>query len=90
MKADVSDFVLGCLVDDRVKTEHHKPRGLLQSLQIPVLKWEHITIDFFPRLPKTTKHHSRILVVVDKLTKTTHFLAIKITFTSKQLADLYI
>nr|GEU83605.1 putative reverse transcriptase domain-containing protein [Tanacetum cinerariifolium] len=39
----------------RVKAEHHKPSGLLQQLEIPVWKWEKITMDFvsgFPRTPK--------------------------------------
>jgi len=65
------------------KTEHQKPRGLLQPLPIPIWKWEHITM-------RTTTQHDAIWLVVHRLTKTAHFLALKTTFTSEQLADLYI
>jgi len=47
-------------------------------------------MDFITWLPKTTKKHDGIWVIVDRLTKVVHFLAIKITFGSKRLADLYI
>jgi len=47
-------------------------------------------MNFVTGLPKTTKQHDSVWVVVDRLTKATHFLAMKITLTSEQLADLYI
>ena len=53
-------------------------------------KWEHIAIDFIIGLPRTAKQNDIVSVVIDKLTKTTHFLAIKTTYTSKQPADLYV
>ena len=55
MKKDVSDFVARCLVCQQVKTEHQKPAGMLQSLDIPEWKWDKITMDLVPGLPKTTK-----------------------------------
>ena len=72
------------------KIEHQKPRGLLQPLPIPMWKWEHITMDFIVGLPWTQKCHDAIWVVVDRLTKSAHFLAIKTTFNAEQLAELYI
>jgi len=47
-------------------------------------------MDFIVGLPRTSKHHDAIWVIADRLTKAAHFLAIKVTFTTKQLADLYI
>jgi len=73
-----------------MKTKHQKPGGLLQPLPIPVWKWEHITMDFMIGMPKTIKQDDSIWVIVDRLTKAAHFLAIKATFTSEQLANLYI
>jgi len=81
MKRDVVDFLARCLTYQKVKTEHQKPGGLLQSLPAPVWKWEHITKDFIIGLPRTTKHHDGIWVVVDRLTKAAHFLTIKTTLT---------
>ncbi|KAI3744799.1 hypothetical protein L1987_57892 [Smallanthus sonchifolius] len=37
-----------------LKAEHQKPYGILQPLDIPEWKWEHITMDFITKLPKTS------------------------------------
>ena len=47
-------------------------------------------MDFTVRLPWMSKYHDTIWVVVDHLTKATHFLALKVTFIAEQLVDLYI
>jgi len=47
-------------------------------------------MDCIVGLPRTSKHHDAIWVIVDQLTKLAHFLAIKVIFTAEQLADLYI
>jgi len=90
IKRDIADLVARCLTSQMVKTEHQKPGGLLQPLPIPVWKWEHITMDFVVGMQKATKQHDSVWVIVDRLTKAAHFLALKTTFTSEQLADLYI
>ncbi|GKE14518.1 putative reverse transcriptase domain-containing protein [Tanacetum coccineum] len=46
MKADIAAYVSKCLTCAKVKSEHHKPFGLLQQPKIPVWKWERITMDF--------------------------------------------
>nr|GEW95673.1 zf-CCHC domain-containing protein/DUF4219 domain-containing protein/UBN2 domain-containing protein [Tanacetum cinerariifolium] len=50
-------------------TEYQKPSGLLQQLEIPVWKWEEIMLDFVISLPRTTRRHDSIWVVVNRLTK---------------------
>ena len=47
-------------------------------------------MDFVVGLPKTTKCHDAIWVVVNQLTKSAHFIPIKTTFSLEQLADLYV
>jgi len=56
---------------------------LLQPLPIPVWKWDHITMDFIVGLPRTQRKHDAIWVVVDQLTKSAHFLAIKAVFNAQ-------
>jgi hypothetical protein len=73
----------------RVKAEHRHPSGLLQPLPIPEKKWEVITIGFITKLPRTTRQHDSIMVVVDKLTKSTHFVPIKTTHTTINIAEIY-
>ena len=90
MKGEIADFVAKCLVCQQVKSEHQKPAGLLQSLPIPEWKWEHIAMDLVVGLPKTLKGQNAIWVIVDRLTKSAHFLAIKVTDSLEKLAKLYI
>ncbi|KAI3678392.1 hypothetical protein L6452_37682 [Arctium lappa] len=61
-----------------------------ESLEIPEWKWEHITMDFVTKLPKTLRGHDTIWVIVDRLTKSAHFLAMRETLPMDKLAKLYI
>ena len=74
MKKDIAQYVAQCLVCQQVKAEHQRPAGPLQSLVIPQWKWEHITMDFVTGLPKTPKSNNVVWVIVDRLTKSAHFL----------------
>ncbi|GKC92075.1 putative reverse transcriptase domain-containing protein [Tanacetum coccineum] len=53
MKADIATYVSKCLTCVKVKAEHQKLSGLLQQPEIPVWKWERITMDFVSGLPRT-------------------------------------
>ena len=90
MKRDVANFVSRCLTCQQVKTEHQAPSGMLQPLTIPVWKWEKITMDFVMGLPKTLKGYNAVWVIVDRLTKSAHFLPIRWGITLGQLAERYI
>ncbi|GJW88129.1 putative reverse transcriptase domain-containing protein [Tanacetum coccineum] len=73
----------------QVKAEHQRPSGLLQQPEIPEWKWESITMDFITKLPGTRNGHDAIWVVVDRLTKSTHFLPIRKDYSTEKLARLY-
>ncbi|KAJ9562131.1 hypothetical protein OSB04_007291 [Centaurea solstitialis] len=73
-----------------IKAEHQKPYGSLQPLDIPEWKWEHITMDFVTKLPRTLRGHDTIWVIVDRLTKSAHFLEMRETLPMDKLAKLYI
>nr|GFC80835.1 retrotransposon protein, putative, Ty3-gypsy subclass [Tanacetum cinerariifolium] len=77
MKRDVATFVARCLICQQVKIEHQQASGLLQQLDIPIWKWDEISIDFVTGLPQTQRRHDAIWVVVDRLTKSAHFLPIR-------------
>ncbi|GJY87673.1 putative reverse transcriptase domain-containing protein [Tanacetum coccineum] len=77
MKADIATYVSKCLTCVKVKAEHQKPLGLLQQPDIPVWKWERITMDFVSRLPRTPSGYDTIWVIIDRLTKSAHFLPMK-------------
>ncbi|XP_059671067.1 uncharacterized protein LOC132316607 [Cornus florida] len=90
MKRDVAEFVSRCLTCQRVKAEHQRPAGLLQPLPVPEWKWEHVTMDFVVGLPRSIHNHDTVWVIVDRLTKSAHFLPIRATDTVKELCKIYI
>ena len=90
MKRDVSEFVTKCMVCQKVKAEHQVPSGLLQPIRILEWKWDRITMDFVVKLPLTRRKHNSIWVVVDRLTKSAHFLPIRTNYSLDKLAGLYI
>nr|GFB65509.1 hypothetical protein [Tanacetum cinerariifolium] len=73
MKQDVARFVAKCLTCQQVKIKHQRASGLLQPLDIPTWKWDQIFMDFV----RTFKKNDAIWVVVDRLTKSAHFLPIQ-------------
>ncbi|KAA0054783.1 pol protein [Cucumis melo var. makuwa] len=73
----------------RVKAPRQKPAGLLQPLSIPEWKWENVSMDFITGLPRTLRGFSVIWVVVDRLTKSAHFVPGKSTYTASKWAQLY-
>jgi len=76
MKSDVADYLAKCIKCQQVKVEHQHPSGLLNPLPIPEWKWEAISLDFITRLPRRKSQHDSIMVVVDVLTKETHFIMV--------------
>jgi hypothetical protein len=90
MKRDVAAHVALCDVCQRVKAEHQRLAGLLQSLKVPEWKWEEIGMDFIVGLPHTQDRYDSIWVIVDRLTKVAHFIPVKATYTGARLAELYV
>ena len=72
-----------------MKIEHQRPGGPLQSLEVPHMKWKIVTMDFVTGLPKSSKGNTAIWVVVDRLTKTAHFVPYKSEITLDEMARLY-
>ncbi|GJZ70460.1 putative reverse transcriptase domain-containing protein, partial [Tanacetum coccineum] len=89
MKQDVAMFVSKCMTCQQVKIEHQRASGLLQPLEIPMWKWDEISMDFVTGLPTTQKRHDAIWVVVDRLTKSAHFLPIRKNYGISKLAEIF-
>ncbi|GJT23707.1 putative reverse transcriptase domain-containing protein [Tanacetum coccineum] len=90
MKADIATYVSKCLTCAKVKAEHQKPSGLLQQPEIPVWKWERITMDFITKLPRTPSGYDSIWVIVDRLTKSAHFILMNEKYKMEKLTRLYL
>ncbi|GJU96352.1 putative nucleotidyltransferase, ribonuclease H, partial [Tanacetum coccineum] len=89
MKQDIATFVGKCLICQQVKIEHQRASGLLQPLDIPVWKWDEISMDFVTGLPRTQKKNDAIWIVVDRLTNSANFLPIRKDFSISRLADIF-
>ncbi|MCH79682.1 transposon Tf2-1 polyprotein, partial [Trifolium medium] len=89
MKNTVQEFVKKCDVCQRQKYLASSPGGLLQPLPIPDRIWEDLSMDFITGLPKS-KGYEAILVVVDRLSKYSHFIPLKHPYTAKVIAEVFI
>jgi hypothetical protein len=76
MKREIAKYVSKCDTCQRIKASDLKIAGTLQPLPIPSWKWEDISMDFIVGLPNTSRHHNSIWVIMDRLTKTAHFLPV--------------
>ncbi|KAM2869733.1 hypothetical protein FF1_017608 [Malus domestica] len=74
MKREIADYVSRCIICQQVKAERNKPFGRMQPLPVPQWKWENITMDFVYKLPRTRNGFDGIWVIVDRLTKSAHFI----------------
>ncbi|KAA0037763.1 retrotransposon protein, putative, Ty3-gypsy sub-class [Cucumis melo var. makuwa] len=72
-----------------VKAPRQKPASFLQSLSVPGWKWESVSMDFITGLPRTLKGYTLMWVVIDRLTKSAHFIIGKSTYTANKWGQLY-
>ncbi|GKA05024.1 putative reverse transcriptase domain-containing protein [Tanacetum coccineum] len=72
-----------------VKAECQKPSSLLVQPEIPMWKWERITMDFITKLPKTASGHDTIWVIVDCLTKSAHLIPTRETDSMETLTRFW-
>jgi hypothetical protein len=90
MKREIAKYVSECDICQRVKASHLKSADILQLLSIPSWKWEDINMDFIVGLPNTSLMHDSIWVIIDRLTKTAHFLPMHTTYNAKKYAEIYL
>ena len=88
MYEDVKAYVAHCDSCQRVKARNTLPAGLLHPLQIPVRKWQSLSMDFITNLPKTPNGNDAIWVVVDRLSKCAHFAATTMNADAYTVAQL--
>lgn len=88
MRQDVTNFVVRCLVCQKIKSSTQPQAGLLQTLLVPSQVWDDLTMDFVVALPNS-HGFTVFMVVVDRLTKYAHFGALPTHFSASKLAELF-
>ena len=87
---EIAAYVAKCDNCCRVKAIHLKPAVLLQPLSVLGWKWEEVSMDFIVGLPPTHKNFDSIWVIVDRLTKSAHFIPVRTNYRPHEYAELYI
>jgi hypothetical protein len=90
MKREIARYVLECDTCRKVKAGYMKPGGLLQPLSVPDWKWDDISMDFIVGLPLTAHKFNSIWIIVDRLTKSAHFIPINTRYNVQKYAEIYI
>ncbi|CAJ1078658.1 Pol polyprotein [Xyrichtys novacula] len=89
MEADTREFTLACSVCARNKTSNQPSSGFLRPLPIPRRPWSHIAVDFVTGLPPS-QGNTAILTIVDRFSKSAHFLPLPKLPTAIKTADLLV
>jgi hypothetical protein len=90
MKRETARYVLECDTCRKVKADYMKPGGLLQLLSVPDWKWDDISMDFIVGLPLTARKFNSIWVIIDRLTKSAHFIPVNTNYNVKKYAEIYV
>ena len=93
MAAEVKEYVLTCDQCQRTKSVRHRPYGELASLPQPGGPWQEISMDFITDLPPSPgdgQYWDSILVIVDRYTKMSLYIAVKKTITAEELATSFL
>ena len=90
MKKGIAEYISKCMKCQQVKVENQHLAGLLQPLPVLEWKWEFVSMDFITGFPMTWRQHDSIMLVVDKLTKETHFILVKSMHKTDDIAKIFL
>jgi hypothetical protein len=90
MKCEVARYVSECDTYRKVKADYIKPGGLLQPLSIPEWKWDNISMDFIMGIPTMAHKFDLIWVIVDRLSKSAHFIPVNTNYRVQKYVEIYI
>nr|XP_009798017.1 PREDICTED: uncharacterized protein LOC104244312 [Nicotiana sylvestris] len=83
-------MVAQCPNCQQVKDEHQRPGGLTQYIELQLWKWDMKNMNFITGFPRTPRRYDALWVIIDRLTKSAHFLLVRTTYSAEDYAKLYI
>jgi hypothetical protein len=89
MKKELKQFIRECEICQKIKHDNASPAGLLQPFPIPLQIWSDLSMNFVEGLP-LSNGHSVILVVVDRLSKYSHFISLAHPYTSSKVTHIFV
>jgi hypothetical protein len=90
MKREAAHYVSECDTCWKVKADYMKPGGLLQLISIPEWKWDDISMGFIVSLPMMARKFDSIWVIMDRLSKSAHFIPVNTNYKVQKYAEVYI
>jgi hypothetical protein len=90
MKREAAHYISECDICRKVKANYMKPRGLLQLLSILEWKCDDISMDFIMGLPLMAHKFDSIWVIMDRLSKSVHFIPVHNNYNVQKYAGIYI
>jgi hypothetical protein len=85
IKHEAVRYVSECDTCQKVKADYIKPGGLLQPLSIPTWKWDDINMNFIVGLQVMARKFDSIWVIVDRLSKSAHFIPVYTHYDARNL-----
>ena len=89
MTAYVREYIQGCHMCGRNKHQNRKEAGLMQALPTPDGPWQWTQSDHITRLPMS-QGYDAIYVVMDRLTKMSHFIPTTTCTSADNLVQLHL
>ena len=89
IRETIKRYVKNCDMCQRSEMVRHAPYGMLQSNEVPDQQWKSIAMDFITDLPNSERYHT-VLVIIDCLTKMSHFIPCKKSLDARQFATLFL
>jgi hypothetical protein len=80
MKCEAAHYISKCDTYRKVRADYMKPGGLMQTLSIPEWKWDDISMAFIVGLPLMARKFYSIWVIVDRLSKSAHFIPVQTNY----------
>jgi hypothetical protein len=90
MKHEAARYISECDTCRKVKADYMKPGGLLQPLSIPEWKWDDISMDCIVGLPLMARKFESIWVIMDRLSKSAHFIPVNTNYKVQKYTEIYI
>jgi Integrase zinc binding domain len=89
MHKEIVQYVVRCLVCQKVKAGRKRPAGLVQPLSKSKHKFDIITIDFITGFPRTRLGHNVVWVIIDMLIQITHFIPFRLETSAEDMERLH-
>jgi hypothetical protein len=90
MKCKIAHYVSECDICQKVKADYMKHGGLLQPLNVLDWMWDDISMNFIEGLPMTARKFDLIWVIVDRFTKSAHFIPVNTCYDTQKYAEVYV